>query len=115
LSDENVKLVAEAKAKLSEAELRALARVAYDKGLEDATTWVCEDMDRLPVEWRQNRRVLAAYFRIIWSIFSKPDREVSEDESEHIRELQKNIGFSNEELAVIFTRSKATIYHHLKL
>ena len=112
MSDEEDKMLSEAKAKLSEAELDALTWNIYDKTLSKVNDWICKDIENSD---HLKRNDVVTYYRIIWLISSgneiKP--KVDEEESEKIKYMRK-LGYSMRELARMFQRSKATIHSHIE-
>jgi hypothetical protein len=112
LSDEEDKLVADAKAKLSEAELKALKWAIYDKTLQKVNDWICEDLGRIDHLTRAENVV---YCRVLWIIGhdNKLQPQVDEWEAEKILSMRK-IGFSIGELSRIFRRSTSTIHAHIQ-
>jgi hypothetical protein len=112
LSDEEDRLVAEAKAKLSEAELKALTWAIYDKTIGKVNDWICEDLDRIDHSTRAEQVI---FFRIIWILVNDNELQpqVDELEAEKIQYMRKT-GYSIGELSRIFQRSKSTIHAHLQ-
>ena len=112
MSDEEDKLVADAKAKLSEPELKALTCHIYDKTLQKVNDWICEDLDRIDYSTRAENVI---YYRVLWIIGNdnKLQLQVDNDEAEKIQMMRK-IGYSIGELSRIFQRSKSTIHAHIE-
>ncbi|MCX6648956.1 MAG: hypothetical protein NTV61_06155 [Candidatus Bathyarchaeota archaeon] len=111
MSHEDERLIAEAKAKLSEPELKALNLAIHYKTLEMVSSWMLEDIDRID-HLKRSEDVI--YCRILWILGEENEfkSQVDEWEAEKIRALRK-LGMSIAELARVFQRSKSTIHDHI--
>jgi hypothetical protein len=112
LSHEDERLIAEAKAKLTEPELKALTLAIHHKTLEMVSFWMLEDVDRIDHLKRVENVI---YCRILWILGEENEfkSQVDEWEAEKIRGLRK-AGFSIAEIARVFQRSKSTIHDHIQ-
>ena len=105
------RLIAEAKAKLTEPELKALNLAIHRETLETVSAWILEDINRIDHLKRVENVI---YCRTLWIIGEENEvkPKVDEWEANKIREIRKS-GFSIAELARVFQRSKSTIHDHI--
>jgi len=91
-----------------ENELAAKLTIDVIKNLQD---WIIEDSSS-----GKNRDQFCVYFRILWANVNGHsfNRNVDDDEASRIQLMRMNMGFSHDQLAFIFQRSKSTIHDVLR-